>query len=75
MDSTNTIQGIDLGEQVAIVTGGGRGIGRAIAIALAKAGAAVAVVARTEEQLVETVALIEEAGGKAVAFTADVTDR
>jgi NAD(P)-dependent dehydrogenase (short-subunit alcohol dehydrogenase family) len=65
---------IDLTGQVAIVTGGGRGIGRAMALALAKAGAAVAVVARTEEQLAETVALIEQAGGRAIAITADVTD-
>jgi len=66
---------IDLNGQVAIVTGGGRGIGRAMAQALARAGAAVAVVARTAEQLAETAALIEEAGGRAVAFPADVTDQ
>jgi NAD(P)-dependent dehydrogenase (short-subunit alcohol dehydrogenase family) len=75
VNSNDTYQGIDPREQVAIVTGGGRGIGRAIALALAKAGAAVAVVARTEEQLAETVALIEGAGGRAIAFPADVTDR
>jgi len=66
---------IDLRGQIAIVTGGGRGIGRAIALALAKAGAAVAVVARTESQLAETVALIEQAGGRAIAFPADVTNQ
>jgi NAD(P)-dependent dehydrogenase (short-subunit alcohol dehydrogenase family) len=74
MSSSDTGREIDLGGQVAIVTGGGRGIGRAIALALAKAGAAVAVVARTEEQLAETVALIEGAGGRAIAFPTDVTD-
>jgi NAD(P)-dependent dehydrogenase (short-subunit alcohol dehydrogenase family) len=74
MSSRDTDREIDLGGQVAIVTGGGRGIGRAIAIALAKAGAAVAVVARTGEQLAETVALIEGVGGRAIAFPADVTD-
>jgi NAD(P)-dependent dehydrogenase (short-subunit alcohol dehydrogenase family) len=68
-------EGIDLTGQVAIVTGGGRGIGRAMALALAKAGAAVSVVARTEDQLVETVALIEQADGRAIAITVDVTDR
>jgi NAD(P)-dependent dehydrogenase (short-subunit alcohol dehydrogenase family) len=66
---------IDLTGEVAIVTGGGRGIGRAMAVALAQADAAVAVVARTADQLAETVALVEEAGGRAVAFPADVTDR
>jgi NAD(P)-dependent dehydrogenase (short-subunit alcohol dehydrogenase family) len=66
---------IDLSGQVAIVTGSGRGIGRAIALGLAQAGAAVAVVARTESQLAETVALIEQAGGRAVAYPVDVTDQ
>lgn len=61
--------------QVAVVTGGGRGIGRAIAAALAEAGAAVAVLARSEDELAETVRLIEDAGGRAVAVVADVSDR
>jgi NAD(P)-dependent dehydrogenase (short-subunit alcohol dehydrogenase family) len=59
---------------VAIVTGGGRGIGRAMAQALAMAGAAVTVVARSEDQLTDTVRLIEGAGGRALALAADVTD-
>ena len=66
---------IDLGGQVAIVTGGGRGIGRAIGRGLAKAGAVVAVIARTADQLDGTVALVEGAGGRAAAFPADVTDQ
>jgi 3-oxoacyl-[acyl-carrier protein] reductase len=49
--------------QVAIVTGGGRGIGRAIALALARQGAAVTVTARSGDQLAETVALLTAAGG------------
>ena len=65
---------IDLTGQVAIVTGGGRGIGRAIAQALAAAGAAVAVVSRTREEVEETARLIVEAGGRAEAMPADVTD-
>ena len=60
--------------QVAIVTGGGRGIGWAIAQALAQQGAAVTVTARSGAQLADTVALIAAAGGQALALTADVTD-
>lgn len=58
-----------------MVTGGGRGLGRAIALRLASAGAQVAVVARSADQLAETVALIEQAGGRSQAFPADVTDQ
>jgi 3-hydroxybutyrate dehydrogenase len=57
-----------------MVTGGGRGIGRAIAGALAGAGLAVVVGARTREQIDETVAEIRGAGGVAVAVELDVTD-
>lgn len=60
--------------QVAVVTGGGRGIGRAIALALATAGARTAVLARSESELDKTVQLIERAGGRAQAFVIDVTD-
>ena len=64
-----------LAGQVALVTGGGRGVGRAIAEDLAAAGAAVAVTARSADQLAETVRRIEAAGGRATAAPADVTDR
>jgi len=63
-----------LQHQVAVVTGGGRGIGRAIARTLAEAGASVAVFARTDSDLADTVSLIEGAGGEARAWTLDVTD-
>jgi NAD(P)-dependent dehydrogenase (short-subunit alcohol dehydrogenase family) len=61
--------------QVAIVTGGGRGIGRAIARLFAAAGAAVAVTARTKAQLDETVAGIESQQGRAIAIVADVASQ
>jgi 7-alpha-hydroxysteroid dehydrogenase len=69
--------------RAAIVTGGSRGLGRAIALALAADGAAVAVAGRTEEvwddrlpgTIGETVADIEAAGGRAVPVRADLTDR
>jgi NAD(P)-dependent dehydrogenase (short-subunit alcohol dehydrogenase family) len=66
--------GINLTGQVAIVTGGGRGIGRAIAIGLASAGVSVAVVARSEDEITETAGHIAQAGGGAIAVPADVSD-
>jgi NAD(P)-dependent dehydrogenase (short-subunit alcohol dehydrogenase family) len=59
---------------VALVTGGGRGLGRVIAQALAGAGAAVGVLGRSSGDLAETVRLIEAEGGVAAAACADVTD-
>ncbi len=58
--------------RVAIVTGAGQGIGRGIALGLAEAGASVVVGARTTADLDEVVALIKQAGGKALAVQTDV---
>ena len=58
-----------------MITGGGRGLGRAFAEALAQAGATVAIVARSEDQLRDVAQAIEQAGGRALIFAADVTDR
>ena len=60
--------------QVAVVTGGGRGLGRVYAQTLASAGAAVAVVARSTDEAAETAGWIQKAGATARSFPVDVTD-
>lgn len=60
--------------QVALITGAGRGIGRAIAIALAQQGIQCSLTARTPQGLDETAALVREAGGQVHTCTADLTD-
>jgi NAD(P)-dependent dehydrogenase (short-subunit alcohol dehydrogenase family) len=63
----------DLSGKVAIVTGGGRGIGRAIALGLANSGASVAVASRTQKEVDAVVEEIKKLGGKALAVVADLT--
>lgn len=58
----------------AVVTGAGSGIGRAVAQALAESGAAVLVADLFREKAEETVAAIQQAGGSAAPFAADVSD-
>lgn len=66
---------VEMSGQVALVTGASRGLGKGFALAIAGAGAAVALAARSESGLRETAALIEAAGGRAIALACDVVDR
>ena len=61
-------------QQVAIVTGAGSGMGRAIALELARRGAAIVVVDYDGESAAQTGKLIEEGGARAVTVTGDVSD-
>lgn len=64
-----------LAGKVAVVTGGGRGLGRAIAVGLARRGARVAVASRSADQLAETAREIAKVGGQCLAVPAvDVSD-
>jgi NAD(P)-dependent dehydrogenase (short-subunit alcohol dehydrogenase family) len=62
------------GPRVAFITGGGRGIGRAIALRLARDGYSVAVVGRSTAPLEATVASVRELGASAAAAVVDVSD-
>lgn len=61
-----------LSGKVAVITGGGRGLGRHVAEGLARRGARVALVARSADQLLETADGIQRAGGEALAMPIDV---
>ncbi len=65
---------MDLQQKVALVTGGGSGIGKGAALLLAAAGARVAVLGRSRAELDETVAQITAQGGSAMALVADITE-
>jgi NAD(P)-dependent dehydrogenase (short-subunit alcohol dehydrogenase family) len=60
--------------KISLITGSGRGIGRAVAELFAAEGATVVLTARTGDEIEKTAASIESAGGKAVAVAGDITD-
>jgi NAD(P)-dependent dehydrogenase (short-subunit alcohol dehydrogenase family) len=63
---------VTLADQVAVVTGAGRGIGRAVATTLARAGAAVALAARSAGELESVAREVRAAGGRALVVVTDV---
>jgi len=63
----------DLSGKVAVVTGGGRGIGRAIALGLARSGASVVVSSRTQKEIEAVSEEAKKMGGKALAVVSDLT--
>ncbi len=68
-----SLEKFELSGKVAIVTGGGRGLGRAMAIGMAQAGATVVVAGRTESDLKEVVEHIESEGNQASMFVFEAT--
>jgi NAD(P)-dependent dehydrogenase (short-subunit alcohol dehydrogenase family) len=69
MHRTSLLEG-----RVAIITGGGKGIGAAVADALSQAGASVTVAARTTSEIGAVAKRISKAGGEAIAVSTDITD-
>lgn len=65
---------VDLAGKVALITGGGRGTGRACALALARAGADVAVLARSAGEVEDTAAAVRSLARRALALAGDVAD-
>ncbi|MCM8820498.1 MAG: SDR family NAD(P)-dependent oxidoreductase, partial [Candidatus Omnitrophica bacterium] len=64
---------MDINGKVAIITGSGTGIGRAIAIEFAKNGVSVVCCGRRLEKIQETVSIIKDFGGRAIAVKTDIT--
>jgi NAD(P)-dependent dehydrogenase (short-subunit alcohol dehydrogenase family) len=64
----------DLVGMVAVITGAGSGVGRAVAMGLAAAGGTTVLVGRTRDPLAETAAMVDGVGGRSLIRPADVTD-
>jgi 3-oxoacyl-[acyl-carrier protein] reductase len=68
------MSGRDLAGSVAVITGAGSGVGRAVAVALAASGGTPVLVGRSRGPLEETAALVEDGGGRSLVLPANVTD-
>jgi NAD(P)-dependent dehydrogenase (short-subunit alcohol dehydrogenase family) len=69
------LEKFDLEGKVIVVTGAGRGLGKAMSLALARAGAHIVAAARTLEQIEETAQAVRELGRQAIAISTDITKR
>ena len=65
---------INLRGKTALVTGAGKGLGKACAIALAEAGAKVIIISRTKSDLIKVDKIIKKTKGSSRSFVCDVTD-
>lgn len=63
---------MELQDKIAVITGGGRGIGRAIALAYAREGANLVLASRSQAALEETRSMVEDLGGKALVVPTDI---
>ena len=63
-----------LKNKIALITGAGRGLGRATAVTMAREGASVALISRTKSELEETAALVKNEGGKSIIMATDISD-
>jgi 3-oxoacyl-[acyl-carrier protein] reductase len=68
------VRPVELSNQTAIITGAGRGIGKAIALALASCGARVVLASRTEKELRDVALAITDLGGEAIVAPTDISD-
>jgi len=71
-EMSNNAAGLRLDGKTALITGASKGLGKAMALSLSEAGATIALVSRDEQKLAAVKSEIEQSGGKATVFVADV---